>query len=1514
MKRFLLVATAMLSLGWGSAWGQTGIPSSTSIVQTFDAMGGTTTLPSNWRIHASTSSPTWSGASPSVTQQASSGSPSTGGTYNWGQNATDRAVGAMTSGGFSSPNSLIGYFRNTGTTSISQLSISYDVERYRRNSASASVQFFYSLNGTDWTSVTAGDVAGSSLPTGSSEYGFNPPNLVVNVSAFSVTGLSLASNSDIYLRWNLNTTGSNSQGIGIDNISITATFVSSCTAPSPATSFTSANASQNSLDVSFTRGNGTGGVLVLARAGGAVNAEPVNGTTYTANAAFGSGDQIGTGNYVVYNGAANGVSAASGNLPVSGLTAGTTYHFAVYEYNGSGSSACYGTANELTGSAAALCAPTNATAFAATPAITQMGLSWTVPTCSDEVLVIARLGSAVTATPSGDGTAYTANATFGAGTEVVAGEYVVYKGSGNSVTVTNLASATIYHYRIFSRKGTAWSSGATLSSITLCNPPATQATALGTANISNTQMDINWVRGDGNNVIVLARAGSAVNANPLSGTTYTANATFGSGNQVGTNNFVVYNGAGTSVAVTGLTAGATYHYAIYEYNDANVCYLTPPLTGNAATTAPEIQLEHPVATHVNCGATAIFTNATVGNTASLTFRIRNLGSGPLNLTSLPLTISGTHANQFSITQQPASPIAAGAFEDVVVQFAPTSVGAKTANISIANNDANEGSCVMNLSGTGLPANDECSTATALAVSPSLSCGGAVSGSTVGATDSGVAAVLCNSFTGTADDDVWYNFVATSATHIITVVGASPLDAVVDLRSGACNGTNIQCADVTGSGGTETLTASSLTPGQTYLVRVYGYGSTVGSQGAFTICITTPPPPSYFRTKQSGPWSSASTWESSADNLVWSDAAAAPGTGDLNISLRSPHTVTVSSNTSLDQTVIESGATLAIASDITLTIANGSGTDLTVQGILRNAGTVTTTGTITVANGGRYQHNYLSSSGAIPTTTWETGSTCEITGTSSGLGNLNQSYHHFIWNNSVHGSEAINVIGNLDNIAGNFTVQNTGTGSLRLTGGTANTLIVGGNVEIATGATLELGNGAATSTLQIGGNLTVGGTLDMMDGGSNNGYVEVGGNLVGTGGTITENSSGTLHTITFTGTGLRTATFGTLSNRVNIEVNKTMGGGISLQSNLTLPSNTTLTLTNGLLSLNGSNLIATNSGVSIVGGGSGQYIQTNGAGALQRTVSNASVIFPVGNSTYNPAVMALNAGSTSLGARVIDAVYSSGFTGDLVADKVVNRTWDITGTIPATRNLTLELEWSAAQETSGFTRAACYVSHYVSGGWSGDTPAAANGGGPYSQARGGITSLSPFAVASQGALPVSLTAFKATASNVAVELSWRTATEQNNAFFDIERSADGRSFEAIGQVAGQGDSQAPVDYTFVDAKPLAGLSYYRLRQVDYDGAFAYYGPLSVNREGLTPGASQLWPIPAQDRVWLQLPTEPSANGVEITLYDLSGQLQWRRSIADKSQLLEIPLIKLPAGIYLLRWYDGSYTGQHRLVVE
>ncbi|MEZ4803638.1 MAG: T9SS sorting signal type C domain-containing protein [Gelidibacter sp.] len=136
------------------------------------------------------------------------------------------------------------------------------------------------------------------------------------------------------------------------------------------------------------------------------------------------------------------------------------------------------------------------------------------------------------------------------------------------------------------------------------------------------------------------------------------------------------------------------------------------------------------------------------------------------------------------------------------------------------------------------ANDNCAGATALSVSPTTTCTTSASGTTVGATQS-IAAITCGAYTGNADDDVWYSFVATATTHIVTVNSGTISDPVVEVRSGACNGTNIACADTTNA--TEVITASGLTVGATYYVRIYSYGGN-GNQGTFNICVTTPVDP------------------------------------------------------------------------------------------------------------------------------------------------------------------------------------------------------------------------------------------------------------------------------------------------------------------------------------------------------------------------------------------------------------------------------------------------------------------------------------------------------------------------------------------------------------------------------------------------------------------------------------------------------------------------------------------------
>ena len=88
------------------------------------------------------------------------------------------------------------------------------------------------------------------------------------------------------------------------------------------------------------------------------------------------------------------------------------------------------------------------------------------------------------------------------------------------------------------------------------------------------------------------------------------------------------------------------------------------------------------------------------------------------------------------------------------------------------------------------------------------------------------------------------------------------------------------------------------------------------------------------------------------------------------------------------------------------------------------------------------------------------------------------------------------------------------------------------------------------------------------------------------------------------------------------------------------------------------------------------------------------------------------------------------------------------------------------------------------------------------------------------LPVALTTFTAKANKSGtVNLAWSTASEQNNSHFDVQRATDGTSFDKVGQVTGNGTSNAKNNYSFTDTKPVNGTNYYRLKQVDNDGKSA-----------------------------------------------------------------------------------------------
>lgn len=248
---------------------------------------------------------------------------------------------------------------------------------------------------------------------------------------------------DIVIRFE---TLSNNDRVTIDDVIWTAFAAGpTCTAPSTqATLYTTTAISSDSATLGWTRGTDGDNVLVLMKAATAVDTDPVNGTDYLTN------DELGTGNFVVYKGPGTSVD-------LTGLNENTTYHVAVYEYNNT--DFCYNL-TALTGDFTTLCAtPTEASAFIAASGISTANLSWTNGSCYDDILVLAKEGSAITATPTGDGTTYTADANFGTGTDLGTNEYAVYKGTGTGLTVTGLTNGATYHFTVFTRKGNSWSAG-----------------------------------------------------------------------------------------------------------------------------------------------------------------------------------------------------------------------------------------------------------------------------------------------------------------------------------------------------------------------------------------------------------------------------------------------------------------------------------------------------------------------------------------------------------------------------------------------------------------------------------------------------------------------------------------------------------------------------------------------------------------------------------------------------------------------------------------------------------------------------------------------------------------------------------------------------------------------------------------------------------------------------------------------------------------------------------------------
>jgi hypothetical protein len=351
----------------------------------------------------------------------------------------------------------------------------------------------------------------------------------------------------------------------------------------------------------------------------------------------------------------------------------------------------------------------------------------------------------------------------------------------------------------------------------------------------------------------------------------------------------------------------------------------------------------------------------------------------------------------------------------------------------------------------------------------------------------------------------------------------------------------------------------------------------------------------FRSAASGNWSSSSTWEQSTNGgASWDATSATPDFSNSNITVRAGHVVSVVSPVVVDDLVIAAGGEVRIGAAV-FTITNvTAGVDcdvfgtLTVSNVAGSSLALQNTPAVVFETGGRFVHARTAAPvAAVPAATWSTGSTCEIQGSSGTPTGIGQAFYNFVWNYPT-AAASTDFVGGLTTVQGSLDVSasnNATAGALKLYGpsattvGSSLTLTVNRHVNLNAGY-FDLLGGSGTNNSQIlnvGGNFNIatGATLDIRNSGPGCGaYI----NFTNTGGSQT-----------FTNGGNITHSSGSGANKIVWGVNPgctlNIGpGALVLRTNDYLTGGGTVTVSStGGLEGNGTNRIAAALGTINYGG-------------------------------------------------------------------------------------------------------------------------------------------------------------------------------------------------------------------------------------------------------------------------------------------------------------------------------------------
>jgi hypothetical protein len=373
-------------------------------------------------------------------------------------------------------------------------------------------------------------------------------------------------------------------------------------------------------------------------------------------------------------------------------------------------------------------------------------------------------------------------------------------------------------------------------------------------------------------------------------------------------------------------------------------------------------------------------------------------------------------------------------------------------------------------------------------------------------------------------------------------------------------------------------------------------------------------------------------------------------------------------------------------------------------------------------------------------------------------------------------------------------------------------------------------------------------------------------------------------------------------------------GVTLQTPLTLSNG--LVLTNGRLNTTAANVLTMLPTATVAGGSGNSFVNGPVARSIPSVANGANVYtsytFPVGKGgTYRPITLNINTQSSTTTYRVEQF---EGDPGQNVAGSDLIR-------VSAARWLTITpFSGATVTQPSGFAGTLTMPIGPTDGvtdlsatslvlakrtdatqpwsniGRSATTGTATSG----TLTSGTFTSFSDFAIASTSTdatanpLPVTLINFGAVRqAGGTVRLAWATASEQHSAYFEVQRSLDGRTFATIDKVAAQGTTNQAHTYTSLDVTAPAATLYYRLHQVDVDGreSFSPAAPLAASTTTLA-----LYPNPTYDHL-----TIANSAGEQIQVTDLTGHVLQTSTLPASGQ---VSVQALPVGTYLLRLSLGG----------